>query len=90
MNSKNKPRPLVAEAHHIAKLKELPCVICGASEVEIHEPKQGLWYAAMPLCIVCHRDPVYGWHGQRRNWAARKMDELDAISATVQLLMEQT
>ena len=88
MNSKNKPAPTAAERRHIERLKDLPCVVCGASEVEVHEPEQGLWFAAMPLCITCHRHPVYGWHGQRQNWKAAKLGELDAIAATVRLLME--
>lgn len=90
MQSKNKPSPTVAERQHIERLKELPCVVCGASEVEIHEPEQGLWFAAMPLCAVCHRDGQRGWHGCRLNFKARKWGELDAINATVRLLMEST
>ena len=88
MQSPNKKAPTVAEREHILRLKELPCVVCGESGVEVHEPEQGLWFAAMPLCLVCHRDPKYGWHGQRQNWKAKKMGELDAIAATVRLLME--
>jgi len=91
MQSPNKPAPTAAERRHIAKLKELPCVICGADgPIEVHEPEQGLWFASLPLCSICHRDPKYGWHGQRFNWKARKMDELDAINATVRMLMEQS
>jgi hypothetical protein len=29
-----------------------------------------------------------GWHGQKRAWAIRKMDEVDALSVTVRRLME--
>ena len=89
MQSKNKPKPTVAEAAHIAKLAELPCVVCGASPVEIHEPEQGLWFAAMPLCSVCHRDNKRGIHGLKLNLKARKWTEIDAINATVRLLMER-
>ncbi len=88
MKSPNKKAPTVAEKAHIERLADLPCVICGAEPVEVHEPEQGLWFAAIPLCAVCHRDPKYGWHGQRMNWKARKMGELDAIAATVRLLVE--
>lgn len=88
MQSRNKPAPTAAERRHIERLKDLNCVICGGGPVEIHEPEQGLWFAAMPLCAVCHRDPKRGWHGQRLNWKAMKMGELDAINATVRLLME--
>ncbi len=87
MQSKNKPALTAAERRHVEKLKELPCVICGAEGVEIHEPEQGLWFAAMPLCPTCHRDARYGWHGQRLAWKARKMGELDAINATIQMLV---
>lgn len=89
MRSKNKPAQTAAERRHVEKLAELCCVICGADGVEIHEPEQGLWFASMPLCPTCHRHPVYGWHGQRQNWKAIKFGELDAINATVRLLMEQ-
>lgn len=88
MMSKNKPAPTVAEREHIEKLAELDCIVCGGSPVEIHEPEQGLWFAAMPLCQVCHRDSKRGWHGQRLNWKARKWTEIDAINATVRLLMQ--
>jgi hypothetical protein len=27
-----------------------------------------------------------GWHGQRRAWAIRKMDELDALNVTIERL----
>lgn len=88
VQSRNKPAPTVAERAHIARVAALPCVVCGASPVEVHEPEQGLWFASMPLCTVCHRDNKYGWHGQKLNWRAKKWNELDAINATVRLLME--
>ena len=28
-----------------------------------------------------------GWHGNRRAWAIRKMDELDALNVTIQRLL---
>lgn len=90
MQSKNKPAQTVAEREHVAKLAVLPCIVCGGGPVEVHEPEQGLWFAAMPLCATCHRDNKRGWHGERLNWKARKWGELDAINATVRLLMETT
>jgi hypothetical protein len=29
-----------------------------------------------------------GWHGQRRMWALKKMDEIDALNVTIKRLME--
>jgi len=29
-----------------------------------------------------------GWHGQKRMWAIKKMDELDALNVTIERLLE--
>jgi hypothetical protein len=29
-----------------------------------------------------------GWHGQKRMWAIKKMDELDALAVTVERLLD--
>lgn len=87
--SKNKTPPNAAERGHIARLRELGgCIVCGGGPVEIYEPEQGLWFASMPLCAVCHRDPKWGIPGRGLNWKAKKWSEWDAINATVRLLME--
>jgi hypothetical protein len=28
-----------------------------------------------------------GWHGQKRAWAIKKMDELDALNVTIERLL---
>jgi hypothetical protein len=30
-----------------------------------------------------------GWHGQKRMWSLKKMDEIDALNITIQRLLEQ-
>jgi hypothetical protein len=30
-----------------------------------------------------------GWHGQKRMWAIKKMDELDALNVTIERLWTQ-
>lgn len=82
MQSKNKPKPTAAERAHIARVAALSCVVCGAAPVEVHEPKQGSWFASIALCAECHRG-VHGWHGDRLRWKLNKMDEIDAINETV-------
>lgn len=78
----------VREREHLARVKELPCSVCGASgPSEAHHIKQGLQFTAVALCTDCHRGPVMGWHGQKRAWAIRKMDELDALDTTVRALL---
>ena len=87
MQSRNKPAPTKAERTHIDLVKALPCSVCGVSgPSEAHEIKQGQWFTCVALCESCHRGPVLGLHGQKRAWAVRKMDELDALAVTVQAL----
>lgn len=89
MQSKNKKAPNTAERRHISLVKSLPCSVCdqeGPSDA--HEIKQGQWFTSVALCKDCHQGPVLGWHGQRRAWAVRKMDEVDALAVTVERLMK--
>ena len=82
LQSKTKKPMTTAERAHVARVKELDCVVCGASgPSEAHEPEQGLWFISVPLCPACHRGPE-GWHGTRLRWSLRKMDELKAIDQT--------
>lgn len=77
------------ERDHLALVKELSCSVCdqpGPSEA--HHVKQGQQYTAVALCESCHRGPFMGWHGQRRMWAIKKMDELAALNVTIQRLLE--
>lgn len=83
MKSKNKPAPTAAERRHIERVAALPCVVCeAAGPSEVHEPEQGLWFAAIALCQACHRGPD-GWHGTRLRWRLRRINELQAINRTV-------
>jgi hypothetical protein len=71
------------ERLHLGRVKELPCSVCDApGPSEAHHVKQGLQYTCIALCVECHRGPVLGWHGQKRMWAIKKMDELDALDNT--------
>lgn len=75
------------ERAHLARVKELPCSLCNApGPSEAHHYRQGLQYTCIALCVECHRGPVMGLHGQRRMWAIRKMDELDALNVTIERL----
>ena len=84
MRSKNKPAPTAAERRHIERVAALACVVCDApGPSEVHEIKQGQWFTSCALCPDCHRGAFNGLHGQKRMWAVKKMDELDALAATV-------
>ena len=91
MRTKNKPAPTSAERRHIQRIAEMPCAVCDApGPSEVHEPKQGVWRLAVPLCPICHRDPKNGWHGERLAWTLKRMDLLDALAVTMKRLLEPT
>lgn len=90
MQSKNKKPPTAPEKRHIERIKQMACVICEASgPSECHEIQQGQWFTSMPLCPDCHRGSINGWHGQKRMWAIKKMDELDALNITIERLLDE-
>lgn len=78
-----------AQRRHLAAVKALPCSVCNTpGPSEAHHVRQGLQYTAVALCPECHRGPLMGWHGQKRAWAIRKMDEIDAMDITIKRLTE--
>lgn len=85
MNSKN----ISAKARaHMARVKGLPCSVCDAPPPsDCHHIEQGQHFTTVALCKECHQGSVMGWHGQRRAWAVRKMDELDALNVTIERMM---
>lgn len=78
------------DREHLARVKSLPCSVCDApGPSEAHHIQQGQQYTCVALCPDCHRGPILGWHGQRRMWAIKKMEEIDALAVTVKRLMQQ-
>ena len=76
---------------HLAKVKSLPCSVCdqpGPSDA--HHVKQGLQYTCVALCKDCHQGSFMGWHGQKRMWSIKKMDELDALAVTIERLLDES
>lgn len=84
MQSRNKKAPTAVERRYIERVKSLACSVCDApGPSEAHEIKQGSWLTSVALCPSCHRNGKLGWHGERRMWALKKMDELDALEVTL-------
>lgn len=76
------------ERAHLGRVKELPCSVCDqAGPSEAHHVAQHRQYTCVALCTDCHTGSFNGLHGQRRMWAIKKMDELDALNVTIQRLM---
>jgi hypothetical protein len=92
MQSKNKASMTKDEREYVRLVKLLPCSLCdeGGGEgapSEAHEIVQGAWWLSIALCASCHRGSKMGWHGERRMWAIKKMDELGALAVTIKRLM---
>ena len=88
MQSPNKRKPSNVDRRYIERVASLPCSVCDAAgPSEVHEIKQGAWMLSVALCSSCHRSSTMGWHGQRRMWALKKMDELDALAVTLRRLL---
>lgn len=90
MWSKNHRKLTADEKAHLEAVKSLPCSVCDApGPSSAHHIKQQRHYTAVALCKDCHQNPVLGLHGQKRAWAIRKMDELDALAVTIRRLSER-
>lgn len=77
------------EREHLLKIKSLSCSVCDApAPSDAHHIKQHKQYLCIPLCKDCHQGSFNGWHGQKRIWAIKKMDELDALNETIKRLQE--
>ena len=88
MKSKNSKSLTQAEREHIERLKNLDCSVCDApGPCDAHHINQGQHWTAVALCKDCHQGAVMGWHGQRRAWLIRKMDELSALAVTLRRIL---
>jgi hypothetical protein len=73
----------------VGLVKELPCSVCDeVGPSDAHHIEQGLHYTVVALCKSCHQGGMMGWHGQKRAWAIKKMNELDALNVTIQRAVE--
>lgn len=78
------------QREHVLRVKELPCSVCDAPPPsDAHHIKQHRQYTVVALCKDCHQGSLMGWHGQKRMWAIKKMDELDALNITIERLLDQ-
>ena len=87
MRSKNSKSLTRAEQGHIARVKELPCGVCGEpGPSDAHHIEQGMHFLCIPLCKDCHQGGFNGFHGQRRIWNVMKMNEHTVLNDTIAVL----
>jgi len=76
-----------AQRQHLARIKELPCGVCGASgPSDAHHITQGLHYLCIPLCKDCHQGGFNGIHGQARIWSVLKKTEMSVLDETIRII----
>jgi type II secretory ATPase GspE/PulE/Tfp pilus assembly ATPase PilB-like protein len=76
------------EREHVQRVKELPCSVCNQSgPSDAHHIRQDNPYSCVALCKDCHQGSENGWHGRRAIWNVYKMDELTALTITMQRLL---
>lgn len=75
------------ERQHIARVKALPCGVCGTpGPSHAHHIEQGSQYTVIPLCFDCHQGRHNGIHGQKRIWNVLKKTELSVLNDTIRSL----
>lgn len=90
MRTKNAKAITPAEHDHMEAVKWLPCSVCDAPPPsDAHHINQGQHFTTVALCKDCHQGSFNGWHGQKRMWLIKKMDELAALNVTLRRLNQR-
>ena len=81
-----------AEKAHLAKIKSLPCGVCGNGDIShAHHIKDGdrrvSHYATIPLCQDCHQGNHNGIHGAQAMWKVMKKTEILVLAETIEKLV---
>jgi hypothetical protein len=88
VRTKNAKTITAREREHMGRVKALACSVCDTpGPSQAHHINQGQHFTTVSLCESCHSSSLLGWHGQKRMWTLRKMDELDALAVTLERLM---
>lgn len=90
------PKPSKAAGKaHMARVAQLPCVICHASPVEVHHCISGRFgqrrasdFDTIPLCYRCHRGPE-GIHASKSAWEAINGPDTDFLPVVADMLAGQ-
>lgn len=89
-----------AEKRHLTKVASMYCVLCAAlgqrnhAPVQVHHIREGQGmsqrasnFLTIPLCQDCHQGPN-GFHGNRSLLRIAKVEELDLLAMTIELMGE--
>ena len=75
---------------HMARVKALPCVACGAPPPSSAHHVNGDWkprsdWRVIPLCYACHQGPQ-GYHAAKRSWVARHGPDYEFLPVVANML----
>jgi hypothetical protein len=80
-------KPTVSEREHLARIKEMPCGVCGASgPSDAHHIEQHMQFLCIPLCKSCHQGSHNGIHGRKAIWNVLKKTEMSVLNETIRQL----
>jgi len=89
LKSKNHASITAFERDHLQRVKSLPCSVCGAEgPSDAHHTEQQNHFTTVALCRDCHQGSLNGYHGQRRMWNVKHMNENDALNVTIRNLLK--
>ena len=91
------PKPTPAEIKagkaHMARVAQLPCVICNMRPVEVHHcicdrfsGKKASDFHTIPLCVRCHRIGDQAIHNNKAGWVRANGKDYKYLSVTADLL----
>lgn len=77
----------------MARVAQLPCVICGAWPVEVHHVICGRYsqrkasdMETIPLCVAHHRIGPEAIHAGKRSWVERFGEDVSYMSVVAEML----
>ncbi|AXC50028.1 DUF968 domain-containing protein [Paracoccus suum] len=80
---------------HMARVAQLPCIICGARPVEVHHCISGRFgqrrvsdFDTIPLCARHHREGPFSIHGNKALWVATNGPDTDFLPRVAALLAD--
>ncbi len=94
------PKPVrgtVEAKRHLARVKELPCVICAAPPPsDAHHCFSGRYgsrkasdFETIPLCKACHQHGPMAIHQDKAGWEARNGNDFDFLPVVFDMMAGQ-
>ena len=84
---------IAAGKRHMARVAQLPCIICGSRPVEVHHCISGRYgqrrasdFEVLPLCVFHHREGPFSIHQNKHLWEATNGFDSDFLPVVANML----